>query len=311
MTQSSSTFVGFFVSRHLGLPICNIAIMKRFLQKTFLSISIIIISSCDNFSVLSEKEAYQNNQITGDVFLHTFHSKILNNNRQIFVWLPNEYQLNNDKEYPLLIIHDGQNIFYPGGSMSGNEWHLDETVAEMINANVIEPIIMVGVANTKDRSLEYNPMEDGKNYGNALSKELLPELKKQYNISNERIGTMGASMGGLISLYLGWELNSVFSMAACLSPALVYNNFDYLSTIENSKVPEYLKLSIVNGTEDLDAMLIKGVERFIKLLEYKEFPENDLLFWIANGESHTELAWSEQSKRILKWMFNKKSNPTL
>ena len=53
--------MGFFVSRHLGLPICNIAIMKRFLQKTFLSISIIIISSCDNFSVLSEKEAYQNN----------------------------------------------------------------------------------------------------------------------------------------------------------------------------------------------------------------------------------------------------------
>ena len=51
----------------------------------------------------------------------------------------------------------------------------------------------------------YNPIKDGKNYGEALSKELLPELKKQYNISNGRIGTMGASMGGLISLYFGWE----------------------------------------------------------------------------------------------------------
>jgi len=283
--------------------------MKRFLQIIFLSISIIIISSCDSYSVLSEKENYYNNQITGNVFQHTFYSKILNNNREIFVWVPDDYHLYN-REYPLLIIHDGQNVFHAGGSMSGDEWQLDEIVTEMINANEIEPIIMVGVANTKDRSLEYNPIKDGKNYGEALSKELLPELKKQYNISNGRIGTMGASMGGLISLYLGWELNSIFSMAACLSPAFVYNDFDYISIIEKSEVPRYLKLSIVNGTEDLDASLQLGVEKFIQLLKDRSFPENNLLFWISNGQSHTESAWSNQSKRILKWMFNKKSNPT-
>ena len=283
--------------------------MKRILQIIFLSISIIIIYSCDSYSVLSEKENYYNNQITGNVFQHTFYSKILNNNREIFVWVPDDYDLYN-KEYPLLIIHDGQNVFHAGGSMSGDEWQLDEIVTEMINANEIEPIIMVGVANTKDRSLEYNPIKDGKNYGEALSKELLPELKKQYNISNGRIGTMGASMGGLISLYLGWELNSIFSMAACLSPAFVYNDFDYINIIEKSEVPKYLKLSIVNGTEDLDASLQLGVEKFIQLLKDRSFPENNLLFWISNGQSHTESAWSNQSKRILKWMFNKKSNPT-
>jgi len=283
--------------------------MKRILQIIFLSISIIIISSCDSYSVLSEKENYQNNQITGNVFQHTFYSKILNNNREIFVWVPDEYHLYNI-EYPLLIIHDGQNVFHSGGSMSGDEWRLDEIVTEMINANEIEPIIMVGVANTKNRSLEYNPIKDGKDYGEALSKELLPELKKQYNISNGRIGTMGASMGGLISLYLGWELNSIFSMAACLSPAFVYNDFDYISIIEKSEAPKYLKLSIVNGTEDLDAYLQLGVEKFIQLLKDRSFPENNLLFWISNGQSHTESAWSNQSKRILKWMFNKKSNPS-
>ena len=283
--------------------------MKRILQIIFLSISIIIISSCDSYSVLSEKENYQNNQITGNVFQHTFYSKILNNNREIFVWVPDDYHLYN-REYPLLIIHDGQNVFHAGGSMSGDEWQLDEIVTEMINANEIEPIIMVGVANTKDRSLEYNPIKNGKNYGEALSKELLPELKKEYNISNGRIGTIGASMGGLISLYLGWEMNSIFSMAACLSPAFVYNDFDYISIIEKSEVPKYLKLSIVNGTEDLDASLQLGVEKFIQLLKDRSFPENNLLFWISNGQSHTESAWSNQSKRILKWMFNKKSNPT-
>ena len=283
--------------------------MKRILQIIFLSISIIIIYSCDSYSVLSEKENYYNNQITGNVFQHTFYSKILNNNREIFVWVPDDYHLYN-REYPLLIIHDGQNVFHAGGSMSGDEWQLDEIVTEMINTNEIEPIIMVGVANTKDRSLEYNPIKNGKNYGEALSKELLPELKKEYNISNGRIGTIGASMGGLISLYLGWEMNSIFSMAACLSPAFVYNDFDYISIIEKSEAPKYLKLSIVNGTEDLDAYLQLGVEKFIQLLKDRSFPENNLLFWISNGQSHTESAWSNQSKRILKWMFNKKSNPS-
>ena len=270
----------------------------------FVSIQTINISSCDNKPVLSKKKIYENEQFTGTVFRHTFHSIILNNDRDIFVWIPDDYLLMN-KEYPLLIIHDGQNIFHSGGSMSGNEWHLDESATEMINMNEIEPIIMVGVANTKDRSLEYNPIIDGKNYGESLVNELLPELKKQYNISNTRIGTMGASMGGLISLYLGWELNSIFSMAACLSPAFIFNDYDYIHLIKESKVPKYLKLSIVNGTEDLDAHLQIGIEKFIQLLDDKSFPNKDLLYWIADGQSHTESAWAEQSKKILKWMFNK------
>ena len=297
--------MGFFVSRHLGLQLCNIAIMKRFLSLLiFISIPVVNISSCNNYATLTEKNIYRNNQITGQVFHHIFHSHILNNDREVFVWIPDEYYLSN-KKYPLLIIHDGQNIFHAGASMSGNEWHLDENATKMINDNEIEPIIMVGVANTKNRSSEYNPMLNGRIYGESLIKELLPELKKQYKISNKRIATMGASMGGLISLYLGWELNSVFSMSACLSPAFIYNDFDYISLIKTSKTPKHLKLSIVNGTEDLDAYLQTGVEEFIQLLENRSFPNNDLLYWIANGQSHNELAWAQQSKEILKWMFHK------
>ena len=99
-------------------------------------------------------------------------------------------------------------------------------------------------------------------------------------------------------------------MASLLSPSFFYNDFDYISIIEKYVLTRYLKLSIVNGTEDLDASLQLGVEKFIQLLKDRSFPENNLLFWISNGQSHTESAWSKQSKRILKWMFNKNSNPT-
>ena len=278
-----------------------------FSQKLFTTIFLLFVInvfSCKSKLVLSEQKIYKNEQVTGTVFHHTFHSYVLNNEREIFVWIPNEYHLY-DKEYPLLIIHDGQNVFHPGESMSGSEWNLDESATEMINNKEIEPIIMVGVSNTKDRSLEYNPFLSGKSYGVALTKELLPELRKQYNISNQGIGSMGASMGGLISLYLGWELNSVFSMASCLSPAFIYNDFDYVSFLEKTDVPKNLKLSIVNGTEDLDATLQIGVEKFIDQLTERFFPKNNLLFWIAKEQSHNEVAWAQQSKRILKWMYKK------
>ena len=271
-----------------------------------LSLLSILNTSCSNRPVLSEPSIYENEQITGTVFNHLFHSKILNDSREIFVWVPDDYNSNN-KNYPLLVLHDGQNVFHAGGSISGDEWHLDENVTKMINSNEIEPLIMVGVSNTKNRSLEYNPMLGGRRYGEALTQELLPAILKQYRVSNSsnKTGTMGASMGGLISLYLGWEVNSIFSMAACLSPALMYRNFDYVNELEKFKTPQNLKLAIVNGTEDLDAALQNGVNECIAYLKGNNFPNNNLLYWIGEGDSHTELSWAEQSKKILKWMYPK------
>ena len=61
--------------------------------------------------ILTEGIFFKNDQITGNVKKHTFFSKILNNEREVYVWIPEDYNLKN-KKYPLLIAHDGGVVFY-------------------------------------------------------------------------------------------------------------------------------------------------------------------------------------------------------
>ena len=141
--------------------------------------------------ILTNGVVFKNDQITGNVKKHTFFSKILNNEREVYVWIPEDYNLKN-KKYPLLIAHDGGAVFYSRGGFGSknkskaeiikNGWNLDESISDLISSNKIKPIIMVGVSNTKNRGYEYVPTRNAINYAKALIDELIPELISQYRI---------------------------------------------------------------------------------------------------------------------------------
>ena len=265
-------------------------------------------------STISKAETFKNEQITGDVFKHVFSSKILNNKREIFVWVPPDYN-SNKKKYPLLIVHDGGGVFYSRGGFGArnksksqkvinkNGWNLDETVTELISSNKMEPIIMVGVSNTKNRGFEYVPTRNGINYAKALTDELIPAIKKLYRIKTNDIGTLGASAGGLISLYLGWEFNKTFKKAVCLSPGIIYRDQDYYKELIKTKIPKKLRLAVVNGTDNFDSNLQLGVDKFTGYLEEINFSSKNYLYWIEKNGTHSAKSWSKQSKIILEWMY--------
>tara|TARA_A100001011_G_scaffold350184_1_gene389291 strand:- start:3600 stop:4466 length:867 start_codon:yes stop_codon:yes gene_type:complete len=263
---------------------------------------------------LSQPTIFEHKDVTGKVFQHDFDSKILNNSRKIFVWIPQEYNFNKDK-YPLLVVHDGRAVFYSknvgfgrrnkpkNDSLPKRGWNLDETVHELIQSKKIKPIIMIGISSTKNRGQEYVPTRNGINFGKALTQELIPEIKKLYRINSKDIGTLGSSAGGLISLYLGWELNSVFTKAACLSPGIIKGNDNYFQQLIKVNQPKNLQLAIVNGTSGLDLELQFGVDKFIEYLNEINFSKKDLLYWIDEKGSHSSRSWSHQAKDILLWMY--------
>ena len=265
-------------------------------------------------STISNAETFKNEQITGDVFKHFFSSKILNNTREIFVWVPPDYN-SNKKKYPLLIVHDGGGVFYSRGGFGArnksksqkeinkNGWNLDETVTELISSNKMEPIIMVGVSNTKNRGFEYVPTRNGINYAKALTDELIPAIKKLYRTKTNDIGTLGASAGGLISLYLGWEFNKTFKKAVCLSPGIIYRDQDYYKELIKTKIPKKLRLAVVNGTDNFDSNLQLGVDKFTEYLEKINFSTKNYLYWVEKNGTHSAKSWSKQSKIILEWMY--------
>src|SRR5207244_12801861 len=97
--------------------------------------------------------------LTGNIKRHrAFHSKVLGNRRDVLVYLPPGYSRLSRKRYPVLYMHDGQNVFDAATAFAGVEWGADETAERLIRAGAIEPLIIVAVANMgEDRIHEYAP----------------------------------------------------------------------------------------------------------------------------------------------------------
>src|SRR5262245_39586755 len=183
--------------------------------------------------------------LRGDVRLpNRFHSAILNNDRDIIVYLPPGYETDKQRRYSVLYLHDGQNLFDGATSfIPGQEWQVDETAQSLITARKIEPLIIVGIYNTgKDRADEYTPTQDAKYkaggkadlYGRMLVEELKPFIDTNYRTRRDasHTGIGGSSLGGLVSLYVGLKYPTVFGRIAVVSPAVWWSDKQIIHFVE-------------------------------------------------------------------------------
>lgn len=159
--------------------------------------------------------------------------------RNVTIWLPPGYD-GSRRRYPVIYMHDGQNLFVPGRAYGGEEWGVDEALSRMIATGRIRGAIVVGVWNTNLRGREYLPavvvnalpeaqrarvlathggtsLADG--YLAFLVTELKPRIDRTFRTRPGRRDTtiMGSSMGGLISFYAMGQYPQVFGGAAGLS----------------------------------------------------------------------------------------------
>ncbi|MEJ6789905.1 alpha/beta hydrolase-fold protein [Brevundimonas sp. BR2-1] len=159
--------------------------------------------------------------------------------RDVTVWLPPGYDAS-DARYPVLYMHDGQNLFDGSRAAYGKEWGVDEHVARLSAGGQIRTPIVVGIHNTPLRLREYvpadlirslpgdmrgdiqaiyggEPLSDG--YLRFMVEELKSFIDQTYRTRTGRDDTvvMGSSMGGLISLYALMKHSDVFGAAGCVS----------------------------------------------------------------------------------------------
>lgn len=159
--------------------------------------------------------------------------------RDVTVWLPPGYDASNVR-YPVLYMHDGQNLFDGSRAAYGKEWGADEHVARLSANGQIRTPVVVGVHNTPLRLREYvpadliralpddmradiqsiyggEPLSDA--YLRFMVEELKPFIDRTYRTRTGRDDTvvMGSSMGGLISLYALMKHPGVFGAAGCVS----------------------------------------------------------------------------------------------
>jgi predicted alpha/beta superfamily hydrolase len=216
------------------------------------------------------------------------------------------------KRYPVLYMHDGQNLFEPDTAFQkGEHWRVGETAAELIEAGHIEPLIIVGIYNTGEARIdEYTPTDDAKlgggnadDYGRMIIEELKPLIDRTYRTAPDRTGVAGSSLGGLVSLHLGFTHPAVFTRIAALSPSVWWDRKAILKTVREARSKPKLRLWVDMGTAEGrrgldDARLLKAA------LVGLGFSEGvDLHYAEYEGATHSEQAWSERVGPMLRWLF--------
>jgi predicted alpha/beta superfamily hydrolase len=258
--------------------------------------------------------------LTGNIQSHSaFPSKILGNQRDVLVYLPKGYRRSRTRRYPVLYLHDGQNVFDAATSFAGVEWGADETAQRLTEAKLIEPIIIVAVANTgEDRIHEYaptaanlDPLKRLKSkgslrvYGRFLIEELKPFIDRKYRTRREpeHTGLGGSSLGGLATLVLGLWFPDYFRRLAVMSPSVWWDDcavYKIVDAIDETARPP-LKIWLDTGTRE------EGWERARELrdrLVQKGWRlDDDLLYLEADGSDHSEGAWAARIDPVLRFLF--------
>jgi predicted alpha/beta superfamily hydrolase len=218
--------------------------------------------------------------------------------RDIIVWTPPGYEEDTDRVYPVVYMHDGQNLFDPRTSYIGVEWGIDESVDRLVREGRIEPIIVVGLANTENRTEDYSPGPRGEAYMDFLVNKVKPMVDEKYRTRPGKQHTLtgGSSMGGLISCMLGWRHPDVFGAVMCYSPAFRVEGYEDWSLFFTGSGGEKRDVFfyVYNGGVGLEQKLQPGIDYMLDFWKKSGYRWGEDFVFVKDPEAeHTEQAWAE------------------
>jgi predicted alpha/beta superfamily hydrolase len=232
----------------------------------------------------------------------------LSNQRDILVYLPPSYD-DGDKAYPVLYMHDGQNLFDQATSYVC-EWQVDETLEAASRAGL--EAIVVGIPNMQTlRCDEYSPFVDpvngggqGADYLAFIVETLKPLIDDTFRTVRDReyTGILGSSMGGLISLYAFFHHSEIFGFVGAMSPALWFaNQAIFADIMEAPFVPGKIYLDV--GTNEGKEAL-QDARQMHALLQKKGYRAGQELRYVEEQDGdHCETAWSSRLRATLQFLL--------
>jgi len=215
------------------------------------------------------------------------------------VFLPPGYRENTLKRYPVLYMHDGNNLFLKEEAFLGNTWKTDEVLNVLDRMNAIKEVIVVGIL-PNDRMAEYTaPGYEG--YGRFLVETLKPLIDAKYRtlVGPADTAVMGSSLGGVVSFYLGWQWPEVFGKVACLSSTFGYRD-DFVERVATES-KRNLRIYLDSGWPRDNYEPTRAVrDRPL----WKGYSPGSELFYLAFPEAkHNEMAWAERSPIPFQFLF--------
>ncbi|HEX9982497.1 MAG TPA: alpha/beta hydrolase-fold protein [Thermoanaerobaculia bacterium] len=245
--------------------------------------------------------------------IEAFESQILGNTRQITIFLPAGYDDRDDRRYPVLYMHDGQNLFEGHRAfVPDNHWRLNEAADRAIGERTASPMIIVGIDHAgPSRVDEYTPTRDearnsggrAEDHARMLAEELKPAIDARFRTIPDETCVGGSSLGGLVSLYLALRHSDWVRGAAVMSPSVWWNNRAVLADVDRFDSSHRPRIWLdIGGREGLEALQDARLLR--DRLKSKGWrAEEDFLYYEDRRADHTERAWASRARKPLEFLF--------
>ncbi|QDA31540.1 phosphonate ABC transporter ATP-binding protein [Thermococcus indicus] len=248
--------------------------------------------------------------IVGNVTTFKMFMPQLNRTRRIWVYLPPDYG-KSDRRYPVLYMHDGQNLFDQATSFAG-EWNVDETLEKLFRERNFS-VIVVGIDNGGERRIdEYSPWRneayegggEGDAYVRFIVETLKPYIDSHYRTLPNETGIMGSSLGGLISIYAGFAYPETFRYVGAMSSAFWFNPeiYDFVRNAPEGPEKIYIDWGTLEGSDPSE--MVETNRRMVEVLREKGYIEDENLLVIEDkGAGHNEYYWSRRFPDAVLWLF--------
>ncbi len=247
------------------------------------------------------------------ILSNSFYMPQLNRNRRIWLYLPKDYYTSS-KSYPVLYMHDGQNLFDNATSFSG-EWKIDETLNQLYDQGDYGAIV-VGIDNGgAERLNEMSPWINAQ-YGGGKGREytlfivntLKPYIDSICRTKKDAANTaiIGSSMGGLISTYAAMEFPFIFGKVGVFSPAYWFARDSCLSHINYSGKRNTQKYYFVSGTSESSTM-VPYMQQVYQALQTVGYNNGELKLLTHTDGQHAEWYWAREFGAAYQWLFPKQA----
>ncbi len=306
-------------------------------KSLFILAILALLASCTTTTPEAPFEQSPLEVTSGNLWRANIFSSEMNETIKVDVWTPKGYSAS--KKYPVIYMHDGQNLFDANSTWNHQSWEIDSVLGKLIAEKQVSSAIVVGIHSVDttrigdlmpERVVEMTPPGEVRDFIDAICRNqyradeyllfivetLKPLIDSRFSTLTDHRSTsiMGSSMGGLISIYGLVEYPHVFGAAACLSThwtGAIGDNYDFPEAMkyylmDNCPRGTDHRIYFDNGDCEYDSQYIPAYEDMISLFNFLGYQEGDRLkTGVFQGHSHSEKSWSERVAIPLQYLLQK------